>query len=118
VELTKIDDVSPISLPYAFMRSANFASLCEMPSARAIAASLATTIVMPRMRSRTVTWVFGRANMVVVRAGAPPVRHAFSESLNGADGASQPRLISLNTTESVISLARLAGGNGASASLV
>ena len=47
--------------------------------------------------------------MVEPPDGAPPLRQAFSLTMNSSSGLSLPSLISSNTTSAVISLARLAG---------
>ena len=53
--------------------------------------------------------------MLEVREGAPPLRQAFSLTMNSSVGFSRPCLISFSTTSVVISLERLAGGTSMSA---
>ena len=70
----------PSSRARAFICFANPSSEPASPSAMMMQASLAFWIMMPRMRSATGTSDLSAANMVVVRAGAPPVRQACSET--------------------------------------
>ncbi|MNL70828.1 hypothetical protein D3C87_1958850 [compost metagenome] len=52
--------------------------------------------------------------MVEVRDGAPPVRQAYSDTAYSVSSVMSPRDRASNTSSTVISLARDAGGNGLS----
>ena len=98
-----------------FISAAKLRSFDEMPSASAIAASLADWMISPRRRSSALTRLWMGANMLEVRDGAPPRRHAFSLMMNSSSRLSLPWVISSKMISAVMSLARLDGGVGVSA---
>ena len=63
----------------------------------------------PFNRSDTEILELSAANIVAVRDSAPPVRQAFSETLNSVSGVNAPTLIWLSTYSTVISLDKEAG---------
>src|SRR5262249_15241316 len=73
-------------------------------------------MIIPCNRSSTGTLLLIAANMVDPCDGAPPLRQAFSLTMNSSVSLRRPSLTSLNTYSAVISLARLAGKISLSAS--
>ena len=78
-------------------------------------ASLPDTTTAPWIRFSTDILLWTGANIVDPPAGAPPLRQAFALTTSSSCNFKSPLLISLNTSSMVMSLARLAGGDGTSA---
>ncbi len=73
-------------------------------------------MITPCSRSSTETLLWIAAYMVEPCDGAPPLRQAFSLTVNSSVSLMRPSLSAWNTYSAVISLARLAGKIIASAS--
>ncbi len=83
-ELPKVALASPISRARLVIISANLSSLPAMPSASTMQASLADWMMTPCSRSSTDTWLWIGTNMLDVCDGAPPLRQAFSLTMNSS----------------------------------
>ena len=113
--LRKVRCGKPSSMARLFILSAKAASEPPSPSASTMAASLPESITSPRIRSSIRTRLLSAANMLDPREGAPPVRQAFSLTVNSWSRVSRPSLSSRNTSSAVMILAVEAGVMGASA---
>ena len=114
VALRNTERVRPRAFTRSFMMRAKVGSSPAIASASAMAASLPACTIRPCRMSESLIRLRTAANIVVPRAGAPPLRQAFSEMPISLSSVRRPAAISWKATSAVAIFAMLAGATGSS----